>query len=318
MGERRDLQPTAPFNPSRKICGFYPPEIVNRQRKLLGADGKLHRVTAGQKQLYDRCVRWTGEKVRFWRGFVSIAESLGCSVRQIKRDMAALESFALIRHRRRQRETNVYEFLWHPIFKVQPIAHQEGDLEVTDMAHQDTVLEVTYPVKKGPLDVPTVARQLRQEENHVKGNTPQTPQRPPSQKQPKLPGLCASADARGGESALAKIPRSGNAHPREWFAAWWAIYWRKVAKKAAERAFKKHVRTEERFQQVMSATRAQTSMMMARDPDKRPHAATWINGERWNDEPSAPAIARKPPQSSLGERVKARWAKRLAKGERPI
>lgn len=69
-----------------------------------------------------------------------------------------------------------------------------------------------------------------------------------------------------------------------WFAAWWAEYWHKRAKKTAWGAFRKHVKTEERFQVVMAATRAQTPEMLQREPSKRPYAATWLNGERWEDE----------------------------------
>lgn len=110
------------------------------------------------------------------------------------------------------------------------------------------------------------------------------------------PSSCAPDGARVGESAVAKIPQSADGYRPEWFEQWWAIYWRKVAKKAAEKAFRAHVKTGERFQQVMIATRAQTPMMLKRDPEKRPHGATWINGERWNDEPSTPA--RKGPSKS--------------------
>jgi hypothetical protein len=122
-----------------------------------------------------------------------------------------------------------------------------------------------------------------------------------------------------GESALRKIPRSGDGCRPEWFDEWWQIYWRKVAKKPAQKAFQKHVKTRQRFEEVMAATRAQTATMMARDPDKRPHGATWLNQERWNDEPSTPATAKKSPErQSLEERVKQRWRERLAQGERPL
>jgi hypothetical protein len=65
---------------------------------------------------------------------------------------------------------------------------------------------------------------------------------------------------------------------------WWVEYCRRVSKKDARVAFGKHVRTAERFQQVMDATRSQRDAMLERPEDKRPHPATWLNGERWNDE----------------------------------
>lgn len=34
----------------------------------------------------------------------------------------------------------------------------------------------------------------------------------------------------------------------------------------------------------MAATRAQKPEMMQREEKHRPHGATWLNGERWEDE----------------------------------
>jgi hypothetical protein len=76
-----------------------------------------------------------------------------------------------------------------------------------------------------------------------------------------------------------------------WFTKWWAEYWRHRAKKAAREAFSKQVKTEKRFQQVMAATRAQKAEMCAREEEKRPHGATWLNGERWQDEVETPTLA---------------------------
>jgi hypothetical protein len=78
-----------------------------------------------------------------------------------------------------------------------------------------------------------------------------------------------------------------------WFTTWWKDYWLRKAKKDAREAFRKHVKTEGRFEQVMGATRAQKPEMLTREPSKRPHGATWLNGERWEDEivSSRPAAA---------------------------
>jgi hypothetical protein len=69
-----------------------------------------------------------------------------------------------------------------------------------------------------------------------------------------------------------------------WFSEWWRAYWLRKAKKQARDAFQKHVKTPERFQQVMAATRAQTAEMQEREPSKRPYGSNWLNGERWEDE----------------------------------
>jgi hypothetical protein len=110
-----------PFNPWHKTCGFYPPDVVGRQRDL----------TDGQKRLYERGVRWAGQNGTFWYSFNAIAAALGKSVRQVKSDMAALERKGFLAHDRRGKcQSNVYRFLWHPTLdsEVQLTARQTGGI----------------------------------------------------------------------------------------------------------------------------------------------------------------------------------------------
>jgi hypothetical protein len=81
-----------------------------------------------------------------------------------------------------------------------------------------------------------------------------------------------------------KPTRETTSRQERWFSQWWDEYWLHRAKKAAREAFRRHVRTEARFQQVLAATRAQKPEMLTRERSKRPHGATWLNGERWEDE----------------------------------
>jgi hypothetical protein len=69
----------------------------------------------------------------------------------------------------------------------------------------------------------------------------------------------------------------------QWFEEFWSVYWRKVDKKAARVAYFEAVMTEELQDQIFAAVNAQLPAMMAREDDKRPHAATWLHRERWND-----------------------------------
>src|ERR1017187_4663348 len=97
-----------PFEPNHETCGFYAPDIVGRQTDL----------TDGQKRLYERGVRWSGKNGTFWYSFERMATELGKSPRQVKRDMAKLESCGLLLHERRGRQqTNIYRFLYHPMFE---------------------------------------------------------------------------------------------------------------------------------------------------------------------------------------------------------
>jgi hypothetical protein len=85
-------------------------------------------------------------------------------------------------------------------------------------------------------------------------------------------------------------PKSSGIHrvvpdrQEEWFEQWWAEYWLHRAKAPARRAFGKQVKTEARLQQVMAATAAQKQEMLSRQPQHRPHGATWLNDQRWQDE----------------------------------
>ncbi len=279
--EGRNLQPTERFTKSSDLLiGLgLPPRLV---------------------LLYGKLAWHAGADGLCYPKHATLAREIGLGTRQhLQRLLKQLQRLKLIEWKR-GKYSNAYRVLDpDATFMLHQMQHGSYISDATRKLHRkDSIGVLREPLKRGP----------------------SKPQAKSSQKPTPDLKICASADARGaGESALAKIPRSGNHHPG-WFAAWWAIYWRKVAKKSAEKAFRDHVKTPERFAQVMTATKAQTSMMMARDPDKRPHGATWINGARWDDEPSTPATARKPPerQASLVERTKALWAKRLAKGERPI
>lgn len=105
--------------------------------------------------------------------------------------------------------------------------------------------------------------------------------------------LCYSEEeGPGGRNqalAVEQRQRPLEAQQRAWFAEFWPKYWRRSAREAAWRAFEKHVTTPQLFETVLRAVEAQTAMMMARADEHRPHASTWINQHRWEDEAPAPA-----------------------------
>jgi hypothetical protein len=82
----------------------------------------------------------------------------------------------------------------------------------------------------------------------------------------------------------ARLSDGLTAQQSAWFTEWWAGYWLRKARKAARQAFGKHVKTAARFAEVMAAMAGQSAEMLAREPQHRPHGATWLNQERWNDE----------------------------------
>jgi hypothetical protein len=97
---------------------------------------------------------------------------------------------------------------------------------------------------------------------------------------------CSSPNGNERVGLLFPTPQRGKRSAgSEWFDQFWRAYWRRVSRKAAYAAFVKCVTSQARFDEVMVAVQAQSAEMMARSPDKRPHASTWLNQERWNDEP---------------------------------
>lgn len=78
----------------------------------------------------------------------------------------------------------------------------------------------------------------------------------------------------------------------EGFAEFWAPYWRKVSKVDAEDAWRKLNPDAELRARIIAAVTSQRPGMLAREPDRRPHAATWLNKRRWTDEVETPVTSR--------------------------
>lgn len=69
-----------------------------------------------------------------------------------------------------------------------------------------------------------------------------------------------------------------------WFGMFWAEYWRRVSRPAAEKSFARLITSQEVFDVAMQGLRQQSASMLGRDPEHRPHASTWLNNKRWEDE----------------------------------
>lgn len=74
----------------------------------------------------------------------------------------------------------------------------------------------------------------------------------------------------------------------EWFEMeFWPEYWRKVDKQAARIAFFEHIPDWQTHDKAVAAVIRQRPGMLKREVEKQPHAATWINHRRWDDETEA-------------------------------
>lgn len=72
-----------------------------------------------------------------------------------------------------------------------------------------------------------------------------------------------------------------------WFGEFWKLYPRKVAKANAVKAFKKKCKDEQTYTAIMRGLQNYVTACKGKDPQYIAHPATWINGERWNDEVSS-------------------------------
>jgi hypothetical protein len=95
-------------------------------------------------------------------------------------------------------------------------------------------------------------------------------------------------------------------HQEPWFTEAWNEYPRKKNKKQAQQAFRNAVPTPEVFRKVMDGIRSQQDEMLRKDPRYRPHFATWLNGECWNDEPDSASVEQ-PPLCGQLERPPVRY-----------
>lgn len=77
------------------------------------------------------------------------------------------------------------------------------------------------------------------------------------------------------------------------FSAFWTRWPRKVAKLEAQKAWDQVV-TPEDEEAIHAALDWQVPILERRDPERIPHAATWLRGRRWDDEPPAPPKAPMP------------------------
>lgn len=69
------------------------------------------------------------------------------------------------------------------------------------------------------------------------------------------------------------------------FERFWAAYPRKTAKKAALKAFAKLAPSDELLGKMLAALARQSATIWAgKELSFVPHAATWMNGERWEDD----------------------------------
>lgn len=104
------------------------------------------------------------------------------------------------------------------------------------------------------------------------------------------PFSCSSADAESesdesGAELIPFEPPTGTPQGDDGFNDWWQTYPRKVGKGQAAKAYKA-ARKKATAEALVAAAEIQGPLLMARGAQYCPHPATWLNGERWRDEPA--------------------------------
>ena len=99
------------------------------------------------------------------------------------------------------------------------------------------------------------------------------------------------------------------------FDEFWREYPRKVGKSAALKAWQKIGKRKPDytlFEKILTALAAQCANNFAgRETQHIPHAATWINGERWNDDiekPATPSGSKPEGRDIVGRLTGSDWA----------
>ncbi|MCL4853372.1 MAG: hypothetical protein KJZ78_18610 [Bryobacteraceae bacterium] len=85
--------------------------------------------------------------------------------------------------------------------------------------------------------------------------------------------------------------READSLVEKWFAEFWETYPRKVGKAAALRIAGKVAKFPKDREAIMAGLTRQLPELQSREPQYIPHAATWLNQRRWEDEPESPTQA---------------------------
>lgn len=73
------------------------------------------------------------------------------------------------------------------------------------------------------------------------------------------------------------------------FDVFWKAYPRKIGKGNAKTRFKNKVKSDDKFKAVMTGLKNHLPLWAKTDSQFIPHAATWLNGDRWEDEVEMPS-----------------------------
>jgi hypothetical protein len=98
---------------------------------------------------------------------------------------------------------------------------------------------------------------------------------------------------RGATNTRSREPRAQRADPNpDGFFDFWDAYPRKIGKRAALKAYASALNRGAEPAELLSAVRRFAAVAASSDPKFIPHATTWLNQGRYDDEPASSAPAR--------------------------
>lgn len=118
---------------------------------------------------------------------------------------------------------------------------------------------------------------------NAKSDAPSMPQAMPSD-------MLATCPSPSPSTIKEKSPSSGDEALNADFDVWWSFYPRKVGKGGARRAYRA-ARKKADAPTLLSACRLFQAQCLGKDPQYVAHPTTWLNEERWLDEPTSSAAA---------------------------
>jgi len=90
------------------------------------------------------------------------------------------------------------------------------------------------------------------------------------------------------------------------FSEFWVLYPRRVAKKDAERAWNRLTEAQQVAAILALPAHVRYWNIVGRTKETTPHPASWLNGERWDDEVEVPSLEGEWWKSQRGIEEKAR------------
>jgi hypothetical protein len=85
------------------------------------------------------------------------------------------------------------------------------------------------------------------------------------------------------EAEFCEKPKLADLQEKWFLEEFWPIFWRKQGKEKSLKAFRKHAKTSEVKDGILTAVKNHSPLYHLRDPEHRPLAATWLNDRRYNE-----------------------------------